>query len=483
MNPVNLTSAVMALTDAPDELVEEESTDGGNARRMVALHGDLFRYCDPWGKDLIWDGRRWEVDRTRQLERIAKATVRQMYEAAPAVTDTAKRQDLAKWAARSDMLPRYRAMVDLARSEPGITVLPEELDADPYLLNVQNGTLDLRTGDLKDHDPADLLTKMAGTSWDPDATAPRFEQFLREIFAGDAELIRFWQAFFGYCLTGSTKEQVLAFLYGLGANGKSTLLDVLMELMAEYATQSEPELLLARYGNSHPTGLADLHGARLVVTTEVGQGRRVDEVQVKQLTGGDRIKARFMRQDFFEFKPEFKLVIAANHKPIIKGTDHAIWRRIRMVPCTVTIPEEERDPDLPAKLRAELPGILAWAVRGAIDWKHHGLGQPAAVMEATREYRTEMDVMGEFLNECTATGPGLEVESRDLHDAYKRWCEDAGEKALNRTAFGREMTDRGFERGQDTKSRRATYIGLKVKVSEGVSPDFGINTKDASRVA
>lgn len=466
------------------ELVEESRTDAGNARRLVALHGDRFRYCGPHGRFYVFDDQRWTPDDTGQVERYAKDTAIQILQAAGAVEDSAERQLLAKWAISTESESRLRAMMNLSRSEPEIPVLPDELDRDPYLLNVQNGTLDLRTWELREHDPADLITKMAGTHFDPNARAPRFEAFLREVLDGDPELIRFVQRLVGYSLTGSTKEQMLAFLYGLGQNGKSTLLDVILEVMGDYGIQAEPELLLASYGNTHPTGLADLHGARLAVTTEVAQGRRLDEVTVKQLTGGDRLKARFMRQDFFEFKPEFKILVAANHKPIIKGTDIAIWRRIRMVPFNVTIAPEKRDPDLGAKLRQELPGILAWAVRGCVDWTRNGLGAPAAVVEATAEYRTEMDVMGEFLEDCTATGPGAEVGATDLYKTYREWCENRGEKPVTQTVFGREMTDRGFDRGKDTDTRVTTYLGVQLrKGSKGLDPHSGMNTKKDSHVA
>lgn len=287
-------------------------------------------------------------------------------------------------------------MVTLAESEPGIPVLPGELDRDPWLLNVKNGTVDLRTGELRPHKRDDLITKIVPVEYDSEASCPTWLAFLNRIMDGNERLIAFLQRAAGYSLTASTQEQCFFLLYGTGANGKSVFLTTLLAVMGDYGIQAAPDLLLAKSGESHPTEVADLFGARLVVATETEAGRRLAENLVKQHTSGDRLKARFMRQDFFEFEATFKIWLATNNKPIVKGTDYAIWRRIKLIPFTVTIPPEERDKSLPAKLRQELHGILAWAVQICLEWQKYGLNEPQEVTAATCAYRDEQDILGSW---------------------------------------------------------------------------------------
>jgi putative DNA primase/helicase len=285
--------------------------------------------------------------------------------------------------------------------------------------------------------------------------------------AGRRELIHFLQKAIGYSLTGNTQEQCFFILYGTGANGKSTLLDTLLALLGSYAKQAAPDVLLSKSIDRHPTELADLMGARLVTAIETGEGRRLAENLVKQMTGGDRIKARFMRQDFFEFSPTFKLFLATNHKPQIRGTDYAIWRRIRLIPFTVTIPEEERDPTLPEKLRVELPGILAWAVRGCLAWQHEGLKPPAEVAHATEAYRTEMDVLAAFLADCCVVHRNARVKASELYHIYTQWCEDNGEHVENQRSFGMRLSERGFERCKVKGLGWWRGIGIAVQEDDG----------------
>jgi putative DNA primase/helicase len=341
-------------------------------------------------------------------------------------------------------------MLKLAQSEPDIPINPDQLDAHAYLLNVSNGTLDLKQGELRGHLREDHLTKRLEVIYNQTARCPRWEAFLERILAGRQELIRFVQKAIGYSLTGNTQEQCFFILYGTGANGKSTLLDTLLALLGSYAKQAAPDVLLSKSIDRHPTELADLMGARLVTAIETGEGRRLAENLVKQMTGGDRIKARFMRQDFFEFSPTFKLFLATNHKPQIRGTDYAIWRRIRLIPFTVTIPEEERDPTLLEKLRTELPGILAWAVRGCLAWQREGLKPPADVTHATEAYRAEMDVLAAFLTDCCVVHRNARVKASELYQTYTQWCEDNGEQTENQRSLGMHLTERGFERKRGT---------------------------------
>lgn len=442
----------------------EHLTDLGNARRLVALHGDDLRYCHPWGKWLVWDGRRWVIDNTAEAVRRAKQTVRHMYAEAATAADDETRKALGKHALKCEAAGRIAAMLDLANSEAGIPVLPEQLDADPWLLNVANGTLDLRTGQLRAHRRDDQITKLAPVPYDPDALCPTWERFLLEVMNHDQELVSFLQRAIGYTLTGDTAEQVIFILHGKGANGKSTLLETLRAMLGEdYTVQIRAESLMVKQGDSIPNDIARLKGARLVNARETEEGKRLAESLVKEMSGGDTMTARFMRAEFFDFKPEFKLFLAANHKPVIRGTDIAIWRRIRLIPFLVTFSEDKQDRQLFKKLRAELPGILAWAVRGCQGWQvRGGLGTPAAVKAATAEYKSESDTLAAFLDECTVTDPNAETQAKPMYEAYKAWCEEGGEYYEKQTMFGRRIKER-FDWRIDKSSRLTFYLGLRLE--------------------
>lgn len=439
--------------------MKHECSELGNARRLVEAHGRNMRHASEWGTWLAWDGTRWRRDITGDVERLAKRIVDSIYTEIGAEPNDGRRKELFKHWMKSQSSNAILAMMRLARSEPGVSILSDELDADPWLLNVANGTVDLRDGSFREHRQADLLTRKVNIAYDASATCPTWEAFL-ERTVPDVDVRNFLQRAVGYTLTGLVAEQVLFFLHGVGANGKSTFQRALLALAGDYGTQTEPDLLLARRSEPHPTGVADLVGRRLAVAVEVDQGRRMAESLVKQLTGGDRLKARFMRQDFFEFNPTHKLWLAANHKPIVHGTDHAIWRRIRLVPFEVTIPVDEQDHELEQKLRDELPGILRWAIAGTATWRAHGLRAPASVVAATGAYRSEMDLFGGFLADATIAGPDLECAATDLFNRYKEWCDEANEKPTTKTAFGRELTERGYRAVKRGKRGARYWIGL-----------------------
>src|SRR5829696_1980661 len=420
-------------------------TDTGNAERLADRHGANLRYRHPWGKWLIYDGTRWRVDDRGAAVRLAKDTARSIFEEAKeAATDEAAKR-LGKWASSSLSEGKLKSMIALAQSEPGVPVLPEDLDAATDLLNVLNGTIDLRTGELREHRREDLLTKIAPVEYDPGAAAPVWAATLERTLPSEA-VRQFFKKLCGYALTGDVSEQLLAVLYGTGANGKSTVLNALLAVLGGYGMQAAPDLLVAKKG-THPTELADLFGMRFVASIEVEDGSRLAESLVKQLTGGDRIKARRMRQDFWEFEPTHKVFMACNHKPQVRGTDNAIWRRIRLVPFTETIPPAEQDKNLPDKLREERAGILAWAVEGCREWRREGLQAPDEVRQATGAYRAEMDVLGAFLRECCELGPEKNVAAKDLYAVYHQWCLEGGERPESKRKFGSRLTDRGgFER-------------------------------------
>lgn len=366
------------------------------------------------------------------------------------------RKAIAKHAMRSESHSRLQAMIALAASEPGVPVLREQFNREPWLLTVENGTLDLRTGTLREHRREDYITRHVPIRYDAAAVAPTFEAALLDIMKGRKVLVDYLQRVIGYSLTGLTTEQAMFLFYGRGANGKSVLLDVIQMLLGPYATVTEPELLMSRRHEAHPTGLAKLWGARVAIASETGEGRAFNEALLKQLTGSDKLTARFMRQDFFEFEPTHKLFLATNHRPQVRGTDHAIWRRLHLIPFDVTFhkpgtgKEPVQDPYLLDKLRAELPGILAWAVRGCLEWQKGGLRPPAEVIAATEEYRSDMDVIAQFLDEACITAPNAMAGATDLYNAYKNWCTASGERWLSQRRFGERLSERGFERRRGT---------------------------------
>jgi len=415
------------------------TTDYGNAERLVDHHGDDLRFCHPFGKWLAWDGNCWQIDTTAEVMRRAKQAARRIYQEAADASDPAHAKELAKHAIRSEGDARLRAMIGLAESEPGIPILPEHLDIDPWLLNVENGTINLKTGNLHPHDRADLITKVAPVTFDPTATCPTFDGFLARILPSES-LRKFMQRVVGYALTGDTREDAIFINYGDGNNGKSTLVETVQALMGNYAMQTPVETLLVKRGEGIPNDVARLRGARFVAAAEGDEGRRLAEGLIKQLTGGDKVTARFLHGEFFEFPPTFKISLSTNHKPIIRGTDEGIWRRIRLVPFTVTIPKEERDADLPTTLRAELAGILNWAVAGCLAWQQDGLGMPEEIEQAVKSYREEMSPLQEFVEDRCFIKPDLWQPSADLWDAYQRWSTQAeGRRSVPKKDFAAHL--------------------------------------------
>lgn len=418
----------------------------GNAERLVDRHGKDIRFCHAWNKWLVWDGKRWCIDETGEIERRAKETVRNMYKEAANIEDEEQRAAVAKFAARSETNRAISAMVDLAKSEPGIPVLSDTLDRDIWFLNCLNGTLDLRTGKLKPHDRNDYITRLVQVEYDPAADFPEWARFLNRIMDGNQNLIDFLQRAVGYSLTGSTREQCLFMPYGSGANGKSTFLETIADMLSGYAERCPTDTLMQKNTSGISNDIAMLRGSRLVIASEVEQGRKMAEALVKQMTGQDKISARFMRAEFFKFMPTFKLWIGTNHKPTISGGDNAIWRRIRLIPFSTVIPPEERDKELPDKLRKELPGILNWAVMGCRDWLENGLGEPEEVIRATDNYRAEMDVITRFIDDCCTTSTQRCTKSSELYNRLKDWLKENGEYPLSNKVFSIRMQEKGFRK-------------------------------------
>jgi len=432
--------------DAPGAVPEAgrfHLTDLGNSERLVAQHGERLRYCYAWNKWLVYDEGYWRADRPGLVVALAKETVRSIYKEAADEPDDKVRAAIASWAKASESHSRIGAMVALSQS--ALPIDHTEFDRDPWLLNCRNGTLDLNRGILRPHDPADWLTKQVPLAYDPDAQAPLWRAFLHSIMGEDDDLVAFLKRAAGYCLSGSTREQCLFFMHGSGSNGKSTFLLTLQSVLGPYAMQAKSDLLMAKAHQDHPTEVADLFGARLVVSIEVEDGKRFSESMLKQLTGGDKIRARRMREDHWEFDPTHKIMLAANHRPAVRGTDHAVWRRIHLIPFTTTIPEEQKDVNLPEKLRAEAQGILTWMVEGGAEYMRAGLRVPGAVRAATAGYREQMDLIGQFLNDRCDVGPTLKDTTANLYRAYCAYCEDNGEKSvLSNRRYSDALTERGF---------------------------------------
>ena len=438
-------------------------TDLGNARRLVHRHGRNLRYCWLWRKWLVWDGKRWVKDDTGEVYRLAKETVSSIYQEAAAAPNDEARKELGKHATRSEAGARIKEMVDLARSD--VPVMPDELDASPDLLNTESGTIDLRTGELREHRREDLITKIAPTTYRPDAAAPTWEAFLERVLPGE-DLRAFVQRAVGYSATGDTSEQCMFINHGGGANGKSTFQEAIAAALGDYAMRAPTEMLLAKRSDGVPNDVARLKGARFVSASETEEGRRLAESRIKDLTGQDTITARFMKAEWFDFAPTHKLWLSTNHKPEIRGTDAAIWRRIRLVPWAVTIPPAEQDKKLPIALRHELAGILAWVVRGCLQWRREGLQAPDEVRKATGEYRAEMDVLAGFLVECCELDTGHWEYAKDLYECYKRWCDENGERPEPQRKFGGRLGERGFQRDRGGSRGAGIWRGVRLTEEE-----------------
>lgn len=434
-------------------------TDIGNGERLVDRHGRDLRYCHAFDSWLVWDGQRWTRDETAEVERRAKEVLTvALAEEAMAETDDARRGELLKHAAKSQSAAKVRSALAMASSDHRVVVRPEELDSDPALLNVENGTIELRSGELRAHRRRDLITRLAPVQFDPAATAPRWSAFLERVLPHE-EVRAYVQRVAGYALTGSAIEHVLSLFLGTGANGKTVLTRTLLDLLGDYGLTAAPELLVAyrRPGGASPE-IAELASRRLVVVAETDDGAPLHESRVKALTGGDRAKGRALYEGFLEIEPTWTLLLITNHAPRISGQDHAMWRRLALVPFDVTIPEEERDPRLIQRLAAERSGILNWALEGCREWTRAGLRLPDVVRAATEAYRVESDPLGEWLADCTVADPQCRETTADLWASYSDHAK--GSAMLTRTAFGRRLTDLGFEERRTKAARFRDGIGL-----------------------
>jgi putative DNA primase/helicase len=421
------------------------------------------------GRWLVWNGRRWEFDEMGEVFRRAKGTVMSIYSEAAREPDRERRERIAVHAKHSESERSIKAMIKLAESEASIALHQEALDRDQYLLNLGNGTLELRAVELRLHKREDMITKVIPVDFVAETQAPRWADFLETVLP-DPDVRAFVQRAVGYSLTGSTVEQVLFFAWGSGANGKSTFLETLRAALGDYALHTPADTLLTHRDTGIPNDVARLRGARFISAVETEEGKRLAESRVKQLTGGDKISARYMRAEWFEFEPVGKLWLATNHRPEVRGTDNAIWRRIRLIPFNVTIPESDRDPNLREKLLGELPGIVAWAVEGCRLWQRDGLQAPPVIQAAISEYRDGEDVLAAFLDECCVIDSQRLVGAMELYGRYTDWCSENGEDTLSHRRFGEQLSERGFRVEKRGTARRKHRLGLDLRESPKAPP-------------
>ena len=442
-----------------DPAPDEPYTELGYARRLIAAYGDGLRFVVAWNKWLIWDGQRWAADSDGHAQRCMKLVARRVHTGL--LADREDDKDILRAAKRAESNSGVKGAMALASTEPEIAISPADLDADPYLLNCQNGILDLRTGSLRPHAPEAMLTKVTGADYDPEAHGAIFAKFLERV-QPDPAMREYLSRLLGHALEGTVTAHILPIFYGDGANGKSTLIDAVMHALGDYADAADPDLLRARTNDAHPTGVADLHGKRLALVHESDSGHRLAEGTVKRLTGGDRLKARRMHEDFWSFDPSHTFVMLTNHKPRVSGTDEGIWRRIRLVPFGEVIPAAERDQELGRKLADESAAVLAWLMAGYMAWRTGGFAEPEQVAEATRAYQAESDPLGRFIDQRCLTGAGYHVAGKDLFAAYETWCKAERENPGSLTAFGNAIQNKGFEKYRSNGSR---YRGIGLQAS------------------
>lgn len=464
-------NAPSTVADIDGKPMRFHLTDLGNAERMAATYGADLRYVSLWGRWTVWDSRRWEIDETggSLAQQMAHETVRSMQRQAADLSDPDERKALGEWAFKCESRSRIDNMASICKSLKGVPATPKDFDVQPNLLNLRNGTMDLKTGEIRPHSKADYLTRLIDIPYTKEAECPIWIEFLLRCMDGDEALVDFlWRAL-GYSLTGDTSAQCFFFLHGSqGNNGKSTFIETILSILGDYAMQTPTETLMARKGDPGISNdVARLKEARFVAAPETEDGSRLNEGLIKRLTGGDTITARYLHQEFFEFKPQFKIWMTGNHKPVVRGTDDAIWRRVTLIPFQVVIPESERDPDLKEKLYAEREGILGWMVDGCLEWRKRGLRKPDSIAEAVTHYRSEMDTLGAFLDECTTKTISGEVKSGTLYAKYQEWCKASGEFCLAQQRFGRTMVERGFQ-----SAKRGSYFwyrGLELSDDDGIS--------------
>ncbi|MED3036038.1 DNA primase [Bacillus thuringiensis] len=440
-------------------------TEMGNAERIAYEYGHVIKYINDIGW-YIWDGKRWKVDTKKEIERITAKVLRSLSKS----EDEAE----AKWSRMCERRNiRMNSIKDLMPLVPGER---GDFDRHKFLFNVENGVVDLKTGKLLQHDRELGLTKITNISFDENAKCPEWLKFLDQIFLGDQTLVEYMQRLIGYSLTGDISEQIMMFLVGGGSNGKSTFINTIKDLMGDYGKQAKSDTFIKKKESGANNDIARLVGSRFVSAIESEEGEKLADSFVKQITGGEPVLARFLRQEFFEFIPEFKVFFTTNHKPIIGGLDEGIWRRVKLIPFNLSLPAHKRDKRLPEKLSLEMPGILNWAIEGCMKWQQDGLKEPKVVSEATGKYKDDMDILAPFLDEICYVdeqeNESIMIEAKELYNTYERWCFNSGERSLGNRSFYRMLETKGFGKTKGTGNKTfLTGITLNERkpVTKGVT--------------
>lgn len=435
--------------ETPDEPMAPDQTEDALALEFTAQHALDWRYVSAWSDWLKWDGERWRKENTLHVFDRIRRICRQAAEAS-------EKPKVKVYSAST-----VAGVERLAKTDRRHAATTDIWDLDTWLLNTSGGVVNLKTGSIGTHERGHHMTKLAGGDAAHHGRPTKWLAFLNEVTNGDKDLQAYLARVAGYALTGSTEEHALFFFYGTGANGKSVFLNTLASVMGEYAANAPMETFMESRNDRHPTDLASLRGARAVIAMEVENGRRWAESKIKALVGGDKISARFMRQDFFEYKPQFKLLIAGNHKPGLRDVDEAMRRRFHLIPFTVTIPPEKRNKNLAAELLAEKDFILQWAIVGCTEWQGRGLNPPACVQSATEEYFEAEDAMQRWINDMCTINVNDKSSTEELYKSWKAWAEQAGEFVINQKRFVENLTQRGFNRLRTMEFRG--FRGITVK--------------------
>lgn len=464
--PVTVVGTIdQGQTPLPVSVVADQFTDQRMAAMFAEMFKDVLRYWPETGKWLVFDGQRWTTDAPGGAFPFFRRMIDTLYARALSCSDLAMKADMLKAILKLEAYRVQETILSAAKTRPELIITAAELDRHSMLLTIGNGTIELKNGTLQAHRAEDFMTRLVPIAYDPAARCPLFLTFLNRIFDGNQGVIDYLRRFAGYCLTGQTGEQILLFLYGLGCNGKSVLANVLGALLGDFASTATSDLLMARDRRGATCDVAALRGARVVKVSEFDDGERLAEAQIKTLSGGDPVTCRHLYGEFFSYVPAYKIILIGNHKPKIRGTDHGIWRRLHLLDFRVTIPEQERDPLLQDKLAAELPGILAWAVQGCLEWQKVGLCPPDGIKAAVDEYRRSEDIFQQWLADSCTLGEHLTTLANDLLNSFiqfSKWRNTTPQK------LGRMLTEAGFIREKSSVTR---WRGLGLLPSNQDSQD------------